>query len=87
MKSTLAKKIDAKGNECDELHGQRLKNLEIANTQLQSRFDDLEVKYKILEAKLNKVLSSNRVSKTDVTFGNESQIEDKESQIEDKEKE
>ena len=48
MKTTLAKKIDAKDSG-EELYGQRIKNLEISNSQLQTQFYDLALKYQILE--------------------------------------
>lgn len=68
MKTTLAKKIDAKESKCEELYCQRIKNLEIANSQLEARFEDLSLKYQILEKKLNKILSSNRINTGDKMF-------------------
>ena len=78
MKTTLAKKIKAK--ESGELYGQRIKNLEIANSQIETRFEDLSTKYLILVKKMNRILSSNRLNTGDITF----EMGDKTSENDDK---
>ena len=65
MKMILSNKIGlTKESEEKELYAQRIKNLEITNSQLESRFDYLNTKYLILEKKLYSLLSSKRLNIT-----------------------